>query len=287
MLRALVLALLLSCAGAARAQSESPPEAWQKIEDVLVALETAQGEARDPLLEQLFLRTGEFLDRHLGRAAPDQSERAAGYWLTLALRRNAPADEVRRRIADVRAKLVPLPPPLEQACRIAAARLEVQPGAAAPAWKARSIHGKEEVSLEQLRGKLVLLDFWATWCGPCIRLARTRLAPLQAAHPDGLVVVGVGASVRDTAEKQLRAAEKHGLGWTKVFDQDEAVALAYGVDDRPFLCLIDGEGKILVSGHGYEVIDEVEALVRERLGGAPEGGGGTPPAQGGEAPGKR
>lgn len=155
-----VLGLLLVVVLPGSARAESPPEAWQKIEDVLIALETAQGEARDPLVEQLFTRTGAFLDEHLEQATPDQVERATGYWLTLALRNQTPAAEVERRIKAVREKLVPLPPMLEQACQIAEARIKVQPGAPAPAWKAQSVHGGEEVTLEGLRGKLVLLDFW-------------------------------------------------------------------------------------------------------------------------------
>lgn len=263
----LVVLGLLLLLPAARAQTPESMQDWAGVEEVLTKLETAQGEERTPLLVDLFTRTGEFLDRHLGKAPPDECERAAGYWLNLALRSDVEPEEVERRVAQVREKLVPMPPPLERACQIALARVKVRPGTAAPAWKARLVHGEGELDSKQLQGKLVLLDFWATWCGPCIALSKSRLAPLSQQYGDALVIVGVGSAQNDTAQKQAAAAEKHGLAGTKVFDQDESMGLAFGVDSLPYLCLIDGEGKVLVTGPGARVIDEIEATLAKRLGG--------------------
>jgi thiol-disulfide isomerase/thioredoxin len=127
-------------------------------------------------------------------------------------------------------------------------------GKPAPDVVAKTFDGKEW-KLSELKGKTVLLDFWATWCGPC-RDQMPRLAKLNERwKPKGLVLVGVNDDGDlETAQKYL---DEHGHDWTNIFDgQDKKARSAFKVHGIPTLVLIDGEGKVVEyqvgSGEGSE-----------------------------------
>ncbi len=136
-------------------------------------------------------------------------------------------------------------------------------GEAAPGWELPTLEG-DTLSLADLSGSLVVLDFWATWCGPCAAVMPT-LQELHETYGDsGLTVVGV-----NTWESGDPAAfmEEHGYDYTVVLEGDP-VAEDYMVTGIPTLYLIGRDGTVLFSARGSEPANE-EALweaIEEALG---------------------
>ncbi|PHI19375.1 alkyl hydroperoxide reductase [Lewinellaceae bacterium SD302] len=122
------------------------------------------------------------------------------------------------------------------------------PGAQAPNLVGPSPDG-ETVDLKDLRGKVVLVDFWASWCGPC-RKENPRVKKLYDKYADkGFEILGV--SLDRSKERWVQAIEKDGLGWLHMSDLQHwksAHAAIYGVRSIPDTVLLDAEGKIIARG---------------------------------------
>jgi peroxiredoxin len=118
-------------------------------------------------------------------------------------------------------------------------------GGQAPDFTQQTPEG-EAMSLSDLRGKVVLVDFWASWCGPCRRENPNVVKAYEKYKSQGFDVIGV--SLDKSKDKWLGAIEKDGLKWHHVSDlkgwQNE-VAGMYGVRSIPHTLLLDREGKIL------------------------------------------
>lgn len=109
------------------------------------------------------------------------------------------------------------------------------------------------------KGNYVLVDFWASWCGPCRQENPNVVAMYEKYHEKGLDIVGVS---RDRNKAPwLEAIEKDGLVWHHVWDNEGAAAQKYAVDFIPTIFLFDGDGKIVTRGlHGESLREKLAEI---------------------------
>jgi thiol-disulfide isomerase/thioredoxin len=119
----------------------------------------------------------------------------------------------------------------------------------------------DRIHLEELKGKTVLLDFWATWCQPCQVVAPILQRLSQKHLGDDLIVVGVNTS--DEPGLAPIFAKKKGLSYPIVYDVRDEVARRYGVASLPTLVVINAKGDIVAMRTGAESESEIEDLIRE------------------------
>ena len=120
-------------------------------------------------------------------------------------------------------------------------------GSPAPAFKLPDLNGRS-VSLNQYRGKLVLLDFWATWCGPC-RTTMPLLEKLQKEYPNNLVLLAI--NLQETREEVRKYMLDQNLHSQVLLDEDGSVGAVYGVGGIPMQVLIDKEGIVREISLGF------------------------------------
>jgi cytochrome c biogenesis protein CcmG/thiol:disulfide interchange protein DsbE len=112
-------------------------------------------------------------------------------------------------------------------------------GDPAPAFTLTDLNGRP-ASLHDLRGRPVIVNFWASWCGPCVE-EMPLLKRASAEHAsDGLAVVGIVFQDRDEAARAF--ASRIGANWPSAIDPEDAVARAYGVDAPPASFFISRSG---------------------------------------------
>ena len=113
------------------------------------------------------------------------------------------------------------------------------------------------VSSEALKGKLVLVDFWATWCGPCMAEAPHMVDVYQKYAPKGLVVLGVSLD-QDAATMKPIALQK-GLIWPQTVDTTHNLSAMFGINAIPHTILLGPDGVMLWEGHPAGGMDEAIA----------------------------
>ena len=120
----------------------------------------------------------------------------------------------------------------------------------------------EQMSLADLKGHPVILDFWASWCGPCAIEAPVLDRLARRHESKGLVVLGVNVSDPPNVIKQY--ATQKGLSYPMLVDSGSTVSESYGVKNLPSLVILDKEGKVMAYLVG--VVDE--ASLNEIVGAA-------------------
>lgn len=115
-------------------------------------------------------------------------------------------------------------------------------GTDAPLFTMSDIEGNE-IALEQYRGKYVLVDFWASWCGPC-RDENPRLVSVYKKYKGPKFDI-LGVSIDQNKNKWRQAVEEDKLSWTQVVDENNISNNTYGIISIPSNVLLDPEGKIV------------------------------------------
>lgn len=114
-----------------------------------------------------------------------------------------------------------------------------------PDFSEKDLSGKP-LSVAGYKGKVVMLDFWATWCGPCRAELPNVISVYQKHHKDGFEIIGISLD-EDKAKLDSFIADKK-LEWPQYFDGEgwkNKLAVKYGVNSIPATFLLDGEGKII------------------------------------------
>jgi thiol-disulfide isomerase/thioredoxin len=126
-----------------------------------------------------------------------------------------------------------------------------------------AVEGKPTLSLSELRGKAVLLDFWASWCGPC-QAEAPIVNRVAARYKDkGLVVLGLNTSDDESTGKAW--ATMKNLRYPIVYDQGNKVADGYGVRSLPTIIMVSRTGKITAVRSGITDDAELESIIKQAL----------------------
>jgi thiol-disulfide isomerase/thioredoxin len=168
--------------------------------------------------------------------------------------KNAVPEKV-NQLMDTIANVVNRPRPYDSA---------IKPGAAPTDFKGKGLDGNP-VALKDYAGKVVLIDFWATWCPPC-RAEVPHLVELHKKYAGkGFDILGVSLDGPDQ-KKVIGFTQQNGMPWRHVYDGggwEATVSRKYGVRSIPFTVLVGKDGKILAVGARSSVL---EGLLEEMLG---------------------
>jgi thiol-disulfide isomerase/thioredoxin len=149
----------------------------------------------------------------------------------------------------------------------AAPALAVAPAGPAPSFSLQSMAGKT-VNLEQFKGQVVMINFWASWCGPC----REEMPILEKLHakykPMGFTMVGV--NVEPDSKLAVDWLKATPVTFPILFDTKSEVSKLYKVAGMPSTVIVDRKGNLRWLHRGYkagdenEYLDQIRTLVREQ-----------------------
>ena len=128
--------------------------------------------------------------------------------------------------------------------------------------------GGEQLSLGQFKGQVVMINFWATWCGPC----RQEMPLLEGIYrkykPMGFTMIGVNVEPDPKAAEEWLAKQSP-VSFPVAFDTDSKVSKLYKVNGMPNSVIIDRKGNVRLLHRGYKpgdentYLDQIRALIRE------------------------
>ena len=135
-------------------------------------------------------------------------------------------------------------------------------GKPAPAFALKAVGGSETIDLQKLRGRPVVINFWATWCMPCYEEHPTLV---QNARMLGDQVQFVGVVFNDTEEKIQAFLNERGSAYPTLLDQQGKIAIAYGVGGVPETFFVNRQGTIVAKYSGPISTGELQANIQKAL----------------------
>jgi peroxiredoxin len=139
-------------------------------------------------------------------------------------------------------------------------------GGPAPSFTLAALTG-QQAALSQYKGQVVMVNFWATWCGPCQQEMPLLDQMYKKYKPAGFTLIGVNVDKEGPAVKDLMARKP--VSFPVLLDPANQVSKAYHVDEMPSSVLIDRKGEIRYIHRGYrpgdenEYQDRIRQLIRE------------------------
>jgi peroxiredoxin len=135
-------------------------------------------------------------------------------------------------------------------------------GTTFPGFNEKDVTG-QSLSIASYKGKVVMIDFWATWCGPCVGELPNVLKTYGAHHAQGFEIIGV--SLDSDQAKLTDFIKSKDMTWQQFFDGQgwkNKLAVKYGIESIPSTFLLDGDGKIIAKDlRGEELEDAVTKAV--------------------------
>ena len=126
-------------------------------------------------------------------------------------------------------------------------KLRYSVGKSFPDFAEVDLEGKP-LSIANYKGKVVLIDFWATWCGPCIAELPNVVETYKKYHAKGFEIIGISLDRPESLEKLKTFAQEHEMPWAQFYDGKfwaNKLAVRYGIQSIPATFLLDGEGRII------------------------------------------
>lgn len=140
-------------------------------------------------------------------------------------------------------------------------------GRVAPAFELPLVAGEgqgDRVDVRALEGRVVLLDFWASWCNPC-RRSIPLINQIEARYGDRIELLGINVDTRLTPDRIRAAHRSFGADFPSLGDERLQVQDAYGVTSIPTLVLIDRAGVVRWVDHGVPDVDALSERIDELL----------------------
>ncbi|MBP5278186.1 MAG: TlpA family protein disulfide reductase, partial [Prevotella sp.] len=136
-------------------------------------------------------------------------------------------------------------------------------GGIVPDFSSNTPDGKQ-MNLYSLRGHIVIIDFWASWCGPCLREVPNLKRIYDQYHPKGLEILGV--SLDRTYDPWVKAIKNKGLTWhhvSSLLEFDDPIAKEFHVTAIPRMFILDEKGKIIAQDlRGEDLAKKIEELYK-------------------------
>lgn len=196
--------------------------------------------------------------QHLAQRSPHDRVRAEAYLQAAILLRESGEQNEAARYVRLAAELAPGTETATRAQRVATSLEAMRVGAAAPPLRGMTVEG-DVVDLDAMRGRLVMVDFWGAWCGPCVAKMPARIRLARRFAGSEFEILGVNSDV----DPALVAGfiREHRIPWTNVLDGGTRgpIANAWGVTRWPATFLIGRDGTIdAVEPSDTALVDMIE-----------------------------